>query len=597
MADNTIEFEIVARLDKLETALKDVEKAAEKTGDKITGSILKAEVIKAAAIKVGRYLYDGFKSSINAAMESENAVNRLNQSLANAGRYSIAASQDMQKFAASLQQTTTLTDEAVMSSLALANNYARSNEEAKKLTQAAIDMAAATGVSAETAIRTLGASLNGMGASLGKVVPQVKGLTEEQLRAGAALDLIANRFKGAAANEINTFAGALKQLENLWGDVGEETGKMIVQSPAVVAAIKFVTKWVGELVTKMQEFSATSGDSMRPIILGLLDVAKVLNYGLVGPLEFIWNLSKIVFESIRTGAQAIIYTIATSVQGLLQIAGLFTDKFKDAEAAVTQFTQSSGAVLEDFANNNLEAVSETFNFSGTTAGNSMIEGMRSAVELAGPVVTEQARKNAKNLEEVYNGISFEGLKNSFKMSAKQMNESAVSLMAGLKGSFSSGMSGAFQAMGAALVKGKNVFAEFGKAILGMFGDMAIQLGQFYFTLGLANLWLNPAAAAGQIAGGAALMVLGGALKALAGGGGGAAGAASGGASGGGASQSAGDLTAAKPQQEERQVGTNVSVNIAGSVLGDKRTLGRELADAINEAFGTDGITIARGAVV
>jgi hypothetical protein len=159
-----------------------------------------------------------------------------------------------------------------------------------------------------------------------------------------------------------------------------------------------------------------------------------------------------------------------------------------------------------------------------------------------------------------------------------------------------GISNSFAALGSALAKGENGFSAFAKAALGALGQIAIQMGSILIAAGLG--WaVIPGfqASAAAVAQGIALTIIGGGLMAL-GSGGGSTSSASG-SSSSGLSQSPGDLTTARPETQERQVGTNVSVNIAGSVLGDKRTLGREIAEAINEAFGTDGITIARGAIV
>lgn len=568
---NEIEFEIVARLDKVEKALQGLEKTAEKTGDKITESIINARMIEGLAKRAFGALKDSILGSIKAAEEQEVALNRMNNALAMAGRYSAEASADFQNFASGIQNTTTLSDDAAMSYLALASNFAKTNDEAKKLTQAAIDLSAATGKGVEESIRGLGVSLTGTSGKLGQIVPQLKGFTEEQLKAGAAVDYIAQRFKGAAANEINTFSGAVKQLTNMWDELGEATGNMIIKSPSLVAAIKFISQWLGEMVKKFTEASEKGGDALRPFLTTAIDIAKFFTATLGPVVELVVDIFRRLGERIGAVASAFV--------------NLINGDFK---AAAMDMASAAETMLPS---------AETLQFKGTEAAQGFLNGVGTAIETAGPVVVEQARANAAQITEAYNGISFQGFKNAFALTVTQMNQMATNLMNTLKTTFVTGLSSAFAGVGAALVKGGNVFAAFGKGVLSMFGDLAMQLGQFYFTLGLASWWVNPAAGTGEMAAGAALMVLGGALKALAGGGGGAAAPAASGSASGGQTAPVGQSTSSLQPQQERQVGTAVEVNIAGSVLGDKRTLGREIADALNEAFGTDGITLARGAVV
>jgi hypothetical protein len=160
-----------------------------------------------------------------------------------------------------------------------------------------------------------------------------------------------------------------------------------------------------------------------------------------------------------------------------------------------------------------------------------------------------------------------------------------------------------------MAKGENGFAAFGKAMVGVLGDIAIQAGSTFIALGIAkaiaSLGSDPSAYA-LIAAGAALSILGGALKAYAGSGGGGGGPASGGApsgastsgGGGGVASSGGSGTAPADTQatsfndsQRGEVGTKVEVNVQGNVF-DRRETGLMIADTINEAFGSNGITFA-----
>ena len=143
-----------------------------------------------------------------------------------------------------------------------------------------------------------------------------------------------------------------------------------------------------------------------------------------------------------------------------------------------------------------------------------------------------------------------------------------------------GFARSFAAIGDALVKGENAFAAFGKAILGVLGDVAIQAGTVYFLLGIASY--NPQ----QVAAGLALIVLGGALKALAGGGGGAASVGG----GGGLASNPVDGNESPIQNQTQNPGAQVSVNIQGDVLDGEET-GLRISNIIKDQFGANGVVI------
>ncbi len=181
----------------------------------------------AAAIKVSR-----------AAAVQEDAINQLNTSLRLAGSFSEEASRGFQDFASAIQQTSTFGDEVILQQAALARNFTKTNEEAKKLTKAAVELSAATGMTLEGSVRNLGKTFSGLTGELGESLPGVKNLTAEALKSGAALDFVLERFGGAAQAQLNTFSGALQASENAFGDLLEEIGFIITKSPIVIELIK-----------------------------------------------------------------------------------------------------------------------------------------------------------------------------------------------------------------------------------------------------------------------------------------------------------------------------------------------------------------------
>lgn len=209
-------------------------------GSIVTGAFDK---LKSAATGLfNTFVIDG----VAAAQVQEDAINNLNKQLALNGNYSREASQDMQDFARELQKTTKIGDEQTLSMLALAATFGKSNEETKKLTQAAVELSAATGLSLEGSIKNLGKTYAGLTGELGESLPIIRTLTAEQLKNGEALDLIINRFGGTAAAQIQTFSGLQQQLSNSFGDLTEQIGAVVTENQVYLAVMTELNKIINE---------------------------------------------------------------------------------------------------------------------------------------------------------------------------------------------------------------------------------------------------------------------------------------------------------------------------------------------------------------
>ncbi len=624
---NEIQFDVVARLDKIDDQLKSLTKKSEdagkqisknlgdNVGSKITESF---KVLAGAAAAAAGAIASAFAvgKSVNAAIEQENAVNRLNQSLASAGTFSKQASEQLQEYANQLQRTTTIEDDAALSALALSRNFTQTNDQARRLTEAAVDLSAAMGISLESAVEQLGKTFSGNAGRLATQIPALKGLTEEALRSGEALNIISERFGGSAAAQINTFGGALKQLQNIFGDVLEEIGNFIIKSPVIQSLFKFISQELIAVGESLSAFRIAGGDALGGIITQMLQFYTAINTYLIAPFEVLYNVSELVLNAIRTGLQTLIVTVTQAVSGYLQVVGLFTDQFKTAEENVKVFADSSKAALVDMTVQTGQSFKDVFETSFTESTQAFLDRAVLVAENAKAIENEVKNNtiaNNKSMVDSYAitfamiAANFDQFKNNSVERLRQVQNEAKTLSDQLRGGFINGVASAFSAFGAALANGENGFAAFGKSILRTLGQLAIQVGSFFIAVGAgltATTVLFGFSGGAAIAAGIALTILGGALQALGGGGGGgatagapAAGSDTGGGVTTGVNAPINGTETALADAERQSPSQNVEVNIAGSVLGDKRTLGREIADAINESFGFDGAIVRTGAIV
>lgn len=159
-----------------------------------------------------------------------------------------------------------------------------------------------------------------------------------------------------------------------------------------------------------------------------------------------------------------------------------------------------------------------------------------------------------------------------------------------------GVGQAFAAFGSALASGDDAGQAFLESMLGVFADVAIQLGTSFIMQGIAHSLnpLTPGLGGPLIGAGAALATFGGVLKALSGGKSKASTASD---SGGGIASSPSAATELTPTQDlqRQEAGTAVSVVIQGDVL-DSEESGSRVVALINQAFDKKGVVINQGAL-
>lgn len=211
----------------------------------------------AAGLVVGAAFVKGLEKSIDAAVESEKAVIRLNNSLRLTGDFTEETSRAFEQFAGNIEKTTAITDEAILGQVSYVKSLGATNDQAKNVVSAAVDLSAALGVSLDTAVQNLTATYSGFAGLLSRQIPELKNFTKEQLASGAAVDLIANKFSGTAQNNIQGFSGQLSRLKIAFSNVFEETGKLIIQNPVIIKSVQLLAdgfQFLADIITKIPSF-------------------------------------------------------------------------------------------------------------------------------------------------------------------------------------------------------------------------------------------------------------------------------------------------------------------------------------------------------
>lgn len=352
MADNQITI-VAEVVDKLTSRVQSMEKAIEKFTDSaekgfkkssnafdvFKGALAADLVVKAlgAAASAAKDLFDTFiVDGVRAASEQQDAINKLNVALAASGKFSRDASEEIVKFAEGLQKTTKFSDDAIISASALIQTLGKlSTDSLKDATEAALNLSAALGIDLESAATLVGKAANGNVTALQKMGLEIKkGATDAETFANA-LNAISG-FGNVASSQINTFSGAVAQLSNIFNDLQEEFGFIVVENQTFIDIIKEVSTIIGE-------FSGSVGDNRQALkelvsegIIGAIDALAAL----LSAADVVAQGFNLLFQAIKapiTEATAAIVAAGQALKG--DFAGaldILRQGFVDAGADIDQ---------------------------------------------------------------------------------------------------------------------------------------------------------------------------------------------------------------------------------------------------------------------
>jgi len=219
-------------------------------------SLAKSAAGAAAAFFGARMLIQGFRQAVDAAGRQELAERKLETAL---GRTSKALLDQ----ASALQKVTTVGDEAIIEQQAFLASLEFTEDQIKSIISASLDLSAATGISLESAVRNTAKTFSGLSGELGELIPQLRELTTEQMKAGDAVKVIADLFGGQAQENTKTMAGAIEQMKNAVGDAAESVGSLL--APTVIKAanaLKSAAEFSSDFLKGLQnlkEFGETGG--------------------------------------------------------------------------------------------------------------------------------------------------------------------------------------------------------------------------------------------------------------------------------------------------------------------------------------------------
>lgn len=330
-----------------------VDKASEKTK---SIAFAFGAVTKAVGALVAARALASFVSFLNAAATAAAAQETADRKLTLALKQLLPAAEGLlpalKAQADELQRLGIASNETVQGTQALIANLGVAPEKIGLATQAAADLSAALGISLESAARNVARTVGGMSGELGEVIPELRELSVEALKAGAGIELLAAKFGGQAAGTALTYAKSVDRLNEALADTSKVIGKDLA-SPGAAQSVRNLALSIEQINdaasgSKLSGFFSDLASGARNAAASLLKSgAAILEYsGLLGAAD---EASKKRIETSR----ALEIQLAREGAELAKIAALEAAAV-EAQTAFTESAKLLGVTLEDAVNAELE---------------------------------------------------------------------------------------------------------------------------------------------------------------------------------------------------------------------------------------------------
>lgn len=291
-----------AALSKLKKALGDIEAQSKSTASTFGANWKTVALQITAVIAATEGLRRFMVGSIEAAVQQEDAINRLNVALKNQGTFTEELSQRYQSMATAIQRSTRFSDEAisqVQQTLVALGNVGP--EQMDRVVRAVLDFSTATGKDLESSAQIFAKAAQGNVTALGKMGISVDENIPKFQKLAEVLRVTEQRFGGAAQADLDTYAGKTARLANAWDDFLEAIGRLIITSPEVKSGIDNIT----ESLQKMSDYLDTNRTGLQAFATQLGET--FMNFsgaGFAGIGEQLSSSLGAMFSTMTTGGPA-----------------------------------------------------------------------------------------------------------------------------------------------------------------------------------------------------------------------------------------------------------------------------------------------------
>ena len=268
MSDGRLDIDTRINTQNLDKDIKSVDaklKGLSKSGSTSLGGLVGsfAAVATAAGAVTGAIalVNKGIKAVSAAYIEQTKAEKQLEIAARNNPYLNDSNVSALRNYASEIQSLTVYSEGELLPMMAQLSASGRTQQQIMDIMGAAVDVAASGTMDLNSAVSSLNATYNGMAGTLGRQNGAIKNLTEEQLKNGDAVKIVAEQYKGMA-KEVAKTTGAGTQLKNAFDDLKSTLGKPFVEAMTPVANFftELINGWVDAKKKKEEYYNAKEAE-------------------------------------------------------------------------------------------------------------------------------------------------------------------------------------------------------------------------------------------------------------------------------------------------------------------------------------------------
>lgn len=301
-----------------------------------------------AALQAGalREMVRAAQSSVLAFADAEAASQRLDAALRVQGAEE--AGDSLRALADELQHVAGVDGDLVVQLEAELVAQGKTVEQTKKTIQAAAALSSMTGDDLSASVAKLQATFSGMAGQVGRMIPEIKDLTEAQLQSGAAVDIVFEKYSSFIGQTGSTEI-ALNSAKASFGDLQEALGEGLAP---IIREGALVVRGLASAIANLPGPIKTAAGIMTTVLITAFaaltirtGILTASNIGLFGAQQAV-NASMAVMNPLLWAGIAAAGALAVSVGLLVAAKQREARAISDSSEATDKATQSYASAAE-----------------------------------------------------------------------------------------------------------------------------------------------------------------------------------------------------------------------------------------------------------
>ena len=347
-----LHFDVGINTQPFERGIKNVQHQAQ-TFDQTMKQVGRTIMGVFGAVSVGYVM----RQASRAFAIQEKATMQLSIATRMAGDSTGALMDDIVGLGDHLQRMTGIGNEATEMLAAMGLNMGVAGGQIVDATRAASLMSLVFGIDAQTAMRGFAQTLEGTSGMLGRYLPELRNMTEEQLRSGEAIELVIQRLGPYEDAMRNTAEVATRRFWEALGDVGKVLGGVFV--PGIQSAADWMESFAaniekpGDILEAIKHTVVDFWEALGP--LGKTLITVIGAFVAVKTAGLAWSL---LTSAVITGSKLMIGIFHTLVSWpVLLVAGVYALRvaWEHNWFGIRDTLESFGIYVENWKDNALEA--------------------------------------------------------------------------------------------------------------------------------------------------------------------------------------------------------------------------------------------------